>query len=185
MPTPYSEGPILGSQPISVIVLMMSVISFPYASLAAPSGECVEVVKLYQSALKQFEVAQKSYLKSGCLESSDQAQCKGLEAATREMRSTVEMFALRANALKCRPDDASAQPADPCERFRSLAKRSEDKLKLLQAMYSDQRCYDREYAPPCKALSQQMSTPREVIKAARRDAAKAGCEQSPPSVKGL
>ena len=145
-------------------------------SLAAPSGECVEVVKLYRSALKQYEVSQQAYLKSGCLESSKHPQCKGLESAAREMRSTVDMFALRANALKCRPADANAQPADQCERYRSLAGRSEEKLKLLQTLYRNQRCYDREYAPPCKALSKQMMIPREIVKAARRDALKAGCE---------
>ena len=147
-------------------------------ALAAPSGECVEVVKLYQSALKQYETAQKGYLKSGCMESKAEQKCKALEAAAREMRSTVEMFALRANALKCRPDDASAQPADQCARYDSLAKRSAEKLKLLQTMYTSQRCFDREYAPPCKALKQQMITPREVIKAARRDALRAGCSLS-------
>ncbi len=148
----------------------------PLQVSAIPKGECPSIVKLYQAAVTQYDLAQKSYLKAGCVETrAKKGQCKGLEAAAREMRATVEMFATRANSLKCHPQDATKKPIDRCQRYRSLAQRSTDKLKVLRTQYSAQRCYDRSYASPCKALDKAMNIPREVIKAARRDALKAGC----------
>ena len=94
---------------------------------------CAEVVKLYQSSLRQYQEAQQSYLTAGCIESpDDKAQCKALEAAAREMQSTVGMFAARANLLKCSPQDAQKKTTNPCDRYRSLARRSADKLKFLK-----------------------------------------------------
>ena len=121
-----------------VIITICIQVSLSYAN------PCKEVVKLYQSSLQLYQEAQKSYLKAGCIESpEDKALCKGLEAATRELQSTVEMFATRANLLKCSPQDAQKKTADSCERYRSLAKRSADKLKVLKAQYAEQRCFDR------------------------------------------
>jgi hypothetical protein len=144
--------------------------------LVAFADPCTEIVKLYQRALNQYEVAQKSYLKTGCIEANhDKSQCKGLETATREMQATVAMFAARANLLKCKPQDAQKKPTDQCDRYRSLANRHLGKLRVMQAQYDEQRCQDRVYAPSCKALKNAMVQPKEVIKAIRRNAMKIQC----------
>ena len=141
------------------------------------ADQCSEIVKLYQESLRQYNSAQKSYLKAGCLESAgDKSQCKGLEAAAREIQATVDMFAMRANLLKCSPKDATKVPANRCDRFRSLSKRSSEQLSILQKQYQAQRCELRRFAPACKALNKEMFKPKELIKAARREALKAGCK---------
>ena len=145
--------------------------------IPAQADQCSEIVKLYQESLRQYNSAQKSYLKAGCLESSkDKAQCKGLEAAAREIQATVDMFAMRANLLKCSPNDAKKSPVNRCDRFRSLSKRSSEELLVLQKQYQAQRCEVRYFAPACKALNKAMFKPKELIKAARREALKVGCK---------
>lgn len=142
----------------------------------AHADQCAELVKLYQSSVEQYELAQKSYLKAGCLESPEEKeQCKGLEAAAREMRATVDMFATRANLLKCKPQDLHKTPANRCTRLKSLYQRAHDQLKVLELQYQEQSCAERRYTPACKALEKTMFKPRELVKAARREALKAEC----------
>ena len=156
---------------ISVFILLMIWVHPVWAD------QCSEIVKLYQESLRQYNLAQKSYLKAGCLESGDnKSQCKGLEAAAREIQATVDMFAMRANLLKCSPKDATKVPANRCDRFRSLSKRSSEQLLILQKQYQAQRCELRRFAPTCKALNKEMFKPKELIKAARREALKVGCK---------
>ena len=154
------------------LVIFLTMICTP-----ARADQCSEIVKLYQKSLRQYNLAQKSYLKAGCLESSkDKAQCKGLEAAAREIQSTVDMFAMRANLLKCSPQDAKKEPSNRCDRLRSLSKRSSEELLVLQKQYQAQRCDIRRFAPACKALDKAMFKPKELIKAARREALKVDCK---------
>ena len=156
------------------ISLFILFVALPHLAWA---DQCSEIVKLYQESLRQYDLAQKSYLKAGCLESAgDKSQCKGLEAAAREIQATVDMFAMRANLLKCSPKDATKAPANRCDRFRSLSKRSSQQLSILQKQYQAQRCEFRRFTPTCKALNKEMFKPKELIKAARREALKAGCK---------
>ena len=138
--------------------------------------DCPTIVKLYHSALKQYQSAQQGYLSSGCQESSEQTKhCKGLEAASREMRSTVEMFAQRARGMGCKPTDDRRSPVSSCERYRSLAQRAQAKIKRLTDQQRAQRCYDRAASSTCRALVRATNQPKELLKAARRSAVKAGC----------
>ena len=91
------------------------------------------------------------------------------------MLATVEMFSARGRSLKCKVSDARETPQTACDRLISLAKRSEEKLKVLREQQQAQRCQDREYAPTCRAINEASKQPREVIKAVRRQAIKKGC----------
>lgn len=158
-------------------VLVLAVIYLTLSVKTAWAEQCSEIVKLYQESLRQYDLAQKSYLKAGCIESPEnKAQCKGLEAAAREIQATVDMFAMRANLLKCNPQDAKKAPANRCQRFKSLTKRAQAELLVLQKQYQTQRCEIRHFAPACKALDKAMFKPKELVKAARRDALKANCK---------
>lgn len=142
----------------------------------AQSAECVELVKLYQSALSQYKEAAQRYLKYGCQESSStHPTCRALESAAREMKATVEMFTMRGRALKCRADVTQALPQDACARLQSLVDRSRDKLNTLREQRALQRCDRRRRSSACRALERAMKQPREVEKAAMRRAAQDNC----------
>lgn len=162
---------------LTLCVLLTLFICSLSSRVYGQKSECIELVKLYQSAAKQYKVAARQYLTEGCQEAgSEKKQCRGLEAAAREMKATVEMFSQRAQLLQCRVNDAQRKPQTTCERLISLAKRSQDKLDVLQEQSRLQRCADRAYAPPCRALEVAAKQPKEVVKAVRRQAYKAGCK---------
>ena len=142
----------------------------------AQSAECGEIISLYQSALTQYRGVVRDYLKNGCQEAeSGHKRCGGLETAAREMRSTVEMFAARGQALGCRADAATQKPKDNCSRLQSLVDRSREKVDTLRAQQRLQRCKDRRYAPACQALDRALKQPREIEKAALRKASEQKC----------
>lgn len=144
--------------------------------LIAIAETCPELAQLYQRAADQYQQVQQAYLAAGCQESGGEAtQCEALEAATREMFSTVQMFAQRANALGCKPSDAGKGELSTCQRFVSLSDKAAAKLSSLQAQVRAQRCDDRPSAPACQALNQAIKPQRELIKATRRQALAAGC----------
>ena len=157
---------------------MIAVICTLCSNSYGQSAECINIAQLYQSAVKQYQVVAQQYLTEGCQEADDvKKQCRGLKVATREMKATVDMFSQRARLLKCRVDDAEKKPQNNCERLSSLAQRSQKKLDVLQEQRRLQRCQDRAYAPSCRALNSAIKQPKEVIKAIRRQAYKAGCKQ--------
>lgn len=157
-------------------LLALSVISLFGSVSYAQKAECIQLAQLYQTSVSQYKAAAQQYLTEGCQEAgSEKPQCRGLEAAAREMKATVEMFSQRARLLKCQVSDAQRAPQKPCERLKSLARRSQDKLNVLREQRRLQRCKDREYAPPCRALERAAKQPKEIIKAARRQALKIKC----------
>ena len=159
-----------------IAMLSLSMISL-FANVSyAQKAECIQLAQLYQTSMSQYKIAAQQYLTEGCQEAgSEKPQCRGLEAAAREMKATVEMFSQRAQLLKCQVTDAQRAPQKPCERLRSLARRSQEKLNVLREQRQLQRCKDREYAPPCRALETAAKQPKEIIKAARRQALKIKC----------
>ena len=154
----------------------------------ADPPECASLMPLYRDAAAQLAAAEAAFLREGCTEQSEGAECRSLGLSAREMLGAAQMLGAQLTSLRCdlsalsRPAEAPAPaPPTPCARMEVMRDKAAARLGELERQSLAQRCGERPHAPPCRALKEARAQPLALLRAAERDLARLSCDQPSPA----